>query len=264
MLKAANKVVVPLRVVVRHRATAALLERKARLSAVQGLNLALLITAQDQRVFRGIEVQAHDVQQLVHELRIATELERLDQMGLEVMSPPHAMDQVGTNPQVPRQRPNAPVRRMGRCLMKRGLDDPFGPAALFRWLTTAAWRILLDAGQTALGEALTPAAHRGWLRAKRFSDLLVLLALGRHKDHPGPLHQSHRRASSPSPPLESRTLFVRDRDLRSYTHCVHPFLLQRKTQYKSDNYIHLSNTTLVFQHSSRWVVPTVTRYRDRL
>ncbi|HSW64883.1 MAG TPA: hypothetical protein VLH56_16465, partial [Dissulfurispiraceae bacterium] len=46
------------------------------------------------------------------------------------------------------------------------------------------------------------------------------------------------------PPLQGHTLFVRNRDRRSYTHCVHPFLLPRKTQYKSYNCNYLSNTTL--------------------
>ena len=167
-----------------------------------------------------------------------------DQMRLEPVGLPDAVDHRVARAQFLGQRPRAPVRGVRRCLVLRGpFDDPLGPAHC-DGLTTAPRRIFLDARQTLFGESFPPAAHRGWLRAKRFSDLLVPFALGRHKDHPGPLHQSHRRASSPSPPLESRTLFVRDRDLRSYTHCVHPFLLQRKTQYKSDNYIYLSNTTL--------------------
>jgi hypothetical protein len=44
--------------------------------------------------------------------------------------------------------------------------------------------------------------------------------------------------------LKGRTLLVRNRDLCGYTHCVHPFRLLRKTQYKSDNYNYFSNTTL--------------------
>ena len=42
-------------VIVRHRTTAALLQRQARLGAVQGLNLALLVNAQNQGMLRGIE-----------------------------------------------------------------------------------------------------------------------------------------------------------------------------------------------------------------
>ena len=63
-------------------ATSALLERKTRLGAVQGLDLTLLVAAQDQRMFRRIEVQARDVQQLLDERRIAIELKGLNLDGL--------------------------------------------------------------------------------------------------------------------------------------------------------------------------------------
>ena len=52
-----------------------LLEWQAGLSPVQSLNLAFLIAAQHQCVFWSIEVKAHDVLELAHEVRIVGDLE---------------------------------------------------------------------------------------------------------------------------------------------------------------------------------------------
>src|SRR3972149_5162471 len=46
--------------------------------AVEGLDLALLIDAQHERLLRGIEVEADDVGELLCEARVVGELERLD------------------------------------------------------------------------------------------------------------------------------------------------------------------------------------------
>lgn len=69
-------------VVMRHSAATALLDGQARLAAAQCLNLALLIGAQNKRVFRRVQIQAHDIEQLLLEMRVVTYLECLDQMRL--------------------------------------------------------------------------------------------------------------------------------------------------------------------------------------
>ena len=55
-------------VIVGHGAAAALLHRQAGLGAVQSLNLALLVGAQDDGVLGRIQIQADDVLQLLLEL----------------------------------------------------------------------------------------------------------------------------------------------------------------------------------------------------
>ena len=62
-------------VVVGHGAAAPLFQRQARLGAVQRLNLALLIHAQHQRVIGWIQIQADDVGEFFHKLRVARQLE---------------------------------------------------------------------------------------------------------------------------------------------------------------------------------------------
>lgn len=53
-------------------------ERQARLRAIQGLDSTLLI--QTQSVLRWVQVQTHDIGQLLGKLGISTHLEGLQQM----------------------------------------------------------------------------------------------------------------------------------------------------------------------------------------
>ena len=57
-------------VVVRHRRGAALLQRQARLRAVERLDLALLVDAQHQRPVRRVHVEPDDIGHLLLELRV--------------------------------------------------------------------------------------------------------------------------------------------------------------------------------------------------
>src|SRR5258706_2662046 len=62
-----------------------LLERQTRLSAIQGLNLALLINTEDQALCWRIEVKANHVRQFLQELDIPRKLEASGLMGLEIV-----------------------------------------------------------------------------------------------------------------------------------------------------------------------------------
>jgi len=62
-------------VVVSHRAAASLLHRQTRLSPIQSLNLALLVSAQNHGMFGRTQIQADNVFQLLGKLGIAAELE---------------------------------------------------------------------------------------------------------------------------------------------------------------------------------------------
>src|SRR5689334_3891238 len=56
--------------------------RQNRGSAIERLNLALLVHTQDQGAVRRIEIEADDVPHFVHEERVARQLERLTPMRL--------------------------------------------------------------------------------------------------------------------------------------------------------------------------------------
>jgi hypothetical protein len=77
-------------IVMRHRLAASFLQWQPGLGSVQGLDLALLIDAQNERMLRRIQIQADDGFQLTSKLRIATYLEGLDQVRLESVRMPDA------------------------------------------------------------------------------------------------------------------------------------------------------------------------------
>jgi len=106
-------------VVVGHGAGAPELHWQARLGAVERLDLALLVATEHERLVGRIEVQAHDVDQLVLEARVARELEGVLQMRLEAVALPYAPDRCGAQIKMRRQRARAPVRGRGRLLVQR-------------------------------------------------------------------------------------------------------------------------------------------------
>ena len=79
-------------VVVSHGAAAPFFHRQPRLSALQGLNLALLVHTQDNRLIGRIEVQPHDVGEFLREANIFRELEPFGSVGLKSMSVPNPLD----------------------------------------------------------------------------------------------------------------------------------------------------------------------------
>ena len=66
--------------------------RQHRLGAVERLDLALFVDTEHQRAVWRRQIQAYDVADLVHEVRIAGQLEGLRTVGLQAESRPDAPD----------------------------------------------------------------------------------------------------------------------------------------------------------------------------
>ena len=83
-------------VVMDHRAVTARLHRQARLRTVQGLNLALLVHAQHDAqhdcLVRRVQVQPHDVGQLLDERPVGRQLERRDAVRLQPVRVPDTLN----------------------------------------------------------------------------------------------------------------------------------------------------------------------------
>jgi hypothetical protein len=62
--------------------------REDRGGAVQGLDLALFIDAQDQRPLGWVEVETDDVADLVHKERVGRQFEHLGPVWLQAKGPP--------------------------------------------------------------------------------------------------------------------------------------------------------------------------------
>src|ERR1035438_939854 len=86
---AANRVVVSVAfVIVGHCAATPLLDWQPGLGAVQSLNLAFFVDAENDCLLRRIQVQTHDIGHLLQKLRIARQLEGFRAMWPKLVSAP--------------------------------------------------------------------------------------------------------------------------------------------------------------------------------
>jgi hypothetical protein len=113
---AANNVAIPF-VVVGHGAATALLDRQAGLTAVQRLNLALFVSAQNDRVLRKVQVKSHDHIQLLRKPRIVADLESPQQMWLQTVGMPYTPYRDCTQARCSRHRSGGPVRGIERLFL---------------------------------------------------------------------------------------------------------------------------------------------------
>jgi len=176
------------------------------LRAVEGLNLALLVDAQHQGFVGRIEVEAHDILELLDEVCVATELEGLDQVGLQVVPLPDPTDGGFAQALGPRHTARTPMRRLGRGRVQGGFDH--GPHLADRDPRQAPWpRRILFQSQHAQGQKPLPPQLDGRPRdPPPVRDLLAQHPVGRQPNDLRPLHQSQGQAARTGPRRQGRTL----------------------------------------------------------
>ena len=197
-------------VVVGHRSRAAALERQARLGPVQSLDLALLVHAQHKRVLGRIPVQAHNVPQLFHEPGVVAQLERLDQMGLQPVRHPDALDRRRTDALGPSHRTHAPVGLTGRLLVQRRFDHFTHDRLRERRLSATAGTIPGQPRRSVLREPTTPQQHRGPRNAEFRRNRPIGRALRRSEHDPATPDGALRRRRRLYPFLEKRSIALFD------------------------------------------------------
>ena len=107
-------------VVVGHRPGATLLHRQAGLSAVERLDLALLIDREDYGMGGRIDIQADDVAQLAHKLRVGGDLNCFTRVRLKAVRTPNALDGTRADIDDLRHHGGSP---MGRLCWRVGLGE---------------------------------------------------------------------------------------------------------------------------------------------
>jgi len=96
--------------------------RQDRLFAVQGLDLAFLVEAENKRPVGRREVKADDIAHLVDEQRITRQLEGLATVWLQAERRPHPADRRMREAGLSRHRTDRPVRRVRGRGAQRPLD----------------------------------------------------------------------------------------------------------------------------------------------
>jgi hypothetical protein len=98
-------------------------EPAANLGVFGRLDLTLLITAPHQGVFGRIQIQPHDLSELLDKTGVARDLEALDSMGLQSVLVPHAQNSRVAHAQLVRQTARTPMGRIARSGQSRASND---------------------------------------------------------------------------------------------------------------------------------------------
>ena len=173
-------------VVVSHRLPAALRHRQRRLRAVKRLHRGLLVGAQHDRVLRRVQIQTHDIDEFLLELRVVGHLERVDLVRFEAQLLPYPMHGALRDPGNPGHRPCAPMRLALRPVFLGERHDPLQRGVWDRGLAASPLTDLPELDQTVLGEPSAPVRHGGRRHRHRGSDRRVRRAVGGHQQSLGP------------------------------------------------------------------------------
>ena len=169
------------RVVVCQRATPALLHGEAWLGAIQRVDRAVLIHAEDHGMLGRVQIQAHHILQLVLEVRSLAEREGPDSVGFQTISRPDPLHERRIRPQVPSPGAGRPVGGARRCRLGRRLQHARDQRLARLGGTPAAWRILGEAGQALGRDAVPPPAHGVPTRVQGDGTVLVVVASAANK-----------------------------------------------------------------------------------
>lgn len=182
------------------------------LGPVQGLNLALLVHAKHQGLVGRVQIQAHNVVELLDKPLVAAEFERLDQMRFQVVALPDTMDRVFAQTLGRGHGPGAPVGGMGRGRVQSGLDDRLNLAMRNTGNTSGTRRISFQPRQSKRQKALPPKLNGGPRKVQHPSDVLAQHAIGGLPNNLSPLNQAHGKASPGRPFVQHGALVARQYD----------------------------------------------------
>jgi len=195
--------------------------REDGLCAIQRLDLGLLIDAQDQSTLRRIEVQAHDIPDLLNKERIRGELEGLATVGLQGKGAPNATDGTLAQPGGRCHRTGAPVRRISRRRFQRHGDHPFHILIRDGSRGTGP-RFIQQAVQTTHDEPIPPLPDCLPRELKRLGHLTVGSAGCTGKHDPCPASKGLRGFRSSRPPMQRFSFFFGQRQGSKRTSHVDP------------------------------------------
>ena len=202
--------------------------RQRRLGPVEGLDAGLLVDAHHHRMLGRVHVQPDDIADLVDELRVLRQLERVGQPRLQPERPPDPPHRRRRHP-----RPSLARSRVDQCVASVGLSSSV------RTITASTSSSLIERGAPGRGSSGSPSRPRSMNRLRHFTTVawlhpdlvghLVVRQPVRGEQHdPRPLRDRMRRLRPLRPPHQHLPILVRHRQqrLRTTTTC-HPSIVLR-------------------------------------
>ena len=181
--------------------------RQDRLAAVERLDLALLVDAEHQRAVRRRQIQAYDVADLVHEVRIARQLEGLRAVRLQAEGAPDAPDRRVRKAALPGHRAQRPMGGVRRRRAERPLDN-LGHLIVRERSRPSRTRLIRQPLDALLQEAPAPLADRVLVHAEFGCHRLVGQTVCAAQDHAAAIGDRARDPAASSLTLKIRPFFI--------------------------------------------------------
>ena len=183
-------------------AAATFFKRQSRLGAVQGLNLALLIDAENQRLLRGIEVKADDVGEFFQKPHVARQLEVLGAVRLEMVALPNPLDGRLAHALLFGQAAATPVRGARWPGLQSSVNNGFDLAGCIMRLASASRSNLPKTLGALLTKTTPPQRHGLEVDLQIGGNNFVLPSLGRGQNNLTALNHLLGSAVSADPLLQ--------------------------------------------------------------
>ncbi|ALA59356.1 hypothetical protein NITMOv2_2951 [Nitrospira moscoviensis] len=186
-------------------------ERQNRLRPVQSLDLGLLVDAQDDGVGRRVQVEADHIVDLLFGVGIRAELERLDPMGLQVVSLPYPVDRAVRHPDLSGQLAGAPMSQtIPRWLQSFG--NNLGPLAGGDGRRTSRSRFVPEARDPFFNETSSEATDLDNRVARHPRHLCAEDLVSQQQHHVSPPADSGRHAGGSLKAFEFDTVGFPEND----------------------------------------------------
>ena len=194
-------------IIVRPSPATALLHREARLGAVEGLDLTLLVHTQNQGLVRRIQIQTNDVAEFLDKAFIAAELEGPDQMRLEVVLLPDPLDSCLAETLGSGHATRAPVGGIGGGGVQRSFNYR---SDFFHWhprFAPGTGSVLFQPQETQGQKTRAPELDRRPRYSQDFGHVLAEDTVSGHRDNLRSHHFPIGEVSSTCPCVQGGALF---------------------------------------------------------
>lgn len=205
-------------IVVRHGAGTAFLEGQARLRAIQGLDLALLVDGKHQRFIGRIEVEADDILHLLGEVWVVGGLKGANEMGLEPVRLPDALHAGMADAYLLSHHAHAPMRGIGRAFLGCLFDNLELDGVGDRLLAGRFGPSLDQAGHTSLDKVVLPAPNGRLRYPDRAHDRHHPGTVSRHEYNLGAFDDLLRDIPVPQYPFQPGAIPCTENECRLLLH----------------------------------------------
>ena len=185
--------------------------------------MSFLVGADHQSVFRGIEIEYNNIDQLLLELRIITQFEGAALVWLEAGDLPHPMHHGRAGSDFLSHRTHGPVRGGGWFCLSGFADDFRSQLVAPNGLATATRQVLEDTFEAVLKIAIAPESGGPSVDVKLDADFIIAEMGRRKENNPSALGDTDLCPFAGGQSLQLLVLFSAQNDFLGFPHGRPPY-----------------------------------------